>query len=117
MQFELQDLNTTGAAGMPMEIRTGVLFAERSTGCESQEPMTTKRFPETVEECHLMIDHLREENDHLRQSGSSFGSLAERLNRALNEERRLGRERRQAHRSSDDRRGRMADDNIQNASN
>ena len=78
--------------------------------------MTTPKFPKTVAECHKVINRLREENALLRQAGSSFGKLAERLSRALQEERRLGQERRQLHRNSEDRRAGAADENAQTAS-
>ena len=61
-------------------------------------------LPKTVEECHEMIHHLLEENAALRQSGASFGRLAERLNVQLEEERRQGHERRLNRRQGDDRR-------------
>jgi hypothetical protein len=66
-------------------------------------------LPKTVEECHEMIHQLLEENAALRQSGSSFGRLAERLNSELQEERRQGRERRIVRRSGEDRRAEAAD--------
>ena len=49
-------------------------------------------FPSTIEACHDEIQRLLEENAALRQSGASFGRLAERLNAALQEQRRLVRE-------------------------
>jgi hypothetical protein len=58
-------------------------------------------LPKTVEACHAMIEDLLEENASLRQSGASFGRLAERLNSELQEERRKGRERRTARRGED----------------
>jgi hypothetical protein len=58
-------------------------------------------LPKTVEECHEVIQHLLVENAALRQSGASFGRLAERLNSELQEERRKGRERRVVRRSED----------------
>ncbi|MEN3338815.1 MAG: hypothetical protein V7647_2491 [Acidobacteriota bacterium] len=61
-------------------------------------------LPKTVEACHAMIQELLDENASLRQSGASFGRLAERLNSELQEERRNGRERRLA-RHGEDRRG------------
>jgi len=36
-----------------------------------------------LDECHELIRRLREENGSLRQAGSFFGQLAERLNREL----------------------------------
>ena len=62
------------------------------------------KLPKTVEECHEMIHHLLEENAALRQSGASFGRLAERLNVQLEEERRQARERPVNRRQNDDRR-------------
>jgi hypothetical protein len=54
-------------------------------------------LPTTVDECHAMIRRLLDENAALRRSGASFGSLAERLNTQLQEERRRGHERRMGH--------------------
>jgi hypothetical protein len=51
-------------------------------------------LPKTVEECHDIIQQLLDENTALRQSGASFGRLAERLNSELQEERRKSRDRR-----------------------
>lgn len=51
-------------------------------------------LPTTIEECHNIIHKLLQENAALRQSGASFGRLAERLNSELQQQRRLGRERR-----------------------
>ena len=45
-------------------------------------------FPRTIESCHEMIRKLTEENATLRKSGDDFGRLAERLNAALQDERR-----------------------------
>jgi hypothetical protein len=47
---------------------------------------------------------LREENELLRRSARFFGALAERLHVALQEERRLGQDRRAITRSTLDRR-------------
>jgi len=55
--------------------------------------------PGTIKECHDVICRLLEENAALRQSGASFGRLAERLNTALQEQRRLAREGRVLRRS------------------
>jgi len=55
-------------------------------------------LPKTVEMCHEVIQQLLDENAALRQSGASFGRLAERLNSELQEERSKGRERRTFHR-------------------
>jgi hypothetical protein len=64
----------------------------------------TMELPDSLEECHKLIRHLLEENAALRQSGTAFGHLAERLNSELREERRQGRERRLVPRAVDDRR-------------
>jgi hypothetical protein len=61
-------------------------------------------LPKSLEECHLLIHKLLDENASLRQSGTTFGHLAERLNSELLEERRLGHERRLRRRAADDRR-------------
>lgn len=45
-------------------------------------------LPTTVRECQEMIQDLVEENAALRKAGADFGHLAERLNLALQEERR-----------------------------
>jgi hypothetical protein len=58
-------------------------------------------LPKTVAMCHEVIQQLLDENAALRQSGASFGRLAERLNSELQEERRKGRERRTFRRSED----------------
>jgi hypothetical protein len=58
-------------------------------------------LPKTVEMCHEVIQQLLDENAALRQSGASFGRLAERLNSELQEERRKGRERRTFRRGED----------------
>ena len=60
-------------------------------------------LPKTVEMCHEVIQQLLDENAALRQSGASFGRLAERLNSELQEERRKGRERRTFRRGDDHR--------------
>jgi hypothetical protein len=49
--------------------------------------MKPDALPSNVEECHELIRRLQEENAHLRQAGSSFGQLAERLNQELRAER------------------------------
>jgi hypothetical protein len=58
-------------------------------------------LPNTIEECHEVIQRLLDENAALRQSGASFGRLAERLNSELQDERRKGRERRTVRRGDD----------------
>jgi len=50
---------------------------------------------QALEECRKQIAELEAENDALRKSAEAFGALAERLNRAAREERRVGTERRQ----------------------
>jgi hypothetical protein len=45
--------------------------------------MKIDNLPTNLEECHELIRRLREENASLRQAGSFFGQLAERLNREL----------------------------------
>ena len=60
-------------------------------------------LPSTVKECHDLIQQLLEENTALRQSGAAFGRLAERLNTALQEQRRLAREGRVLRRPAEDR--------------
>jgi hypothetical protein len=51
--------------------------------------------PKSLEECQKQIAELEAENDALRKSAEAFGALAERLNRAAREERRVNPERRQ----------------------
>jgi hypothetical protein len=57
----------------------------------SKEPGAME-LPTTLEHCHRMIQELVEENAVLRKSGDDFGHLAERLNSALQEERRRASE-------------------------
>jgi hypothetical protein len=45
-------------------------------------------LPATVQACQELIRELVEENAALRKAGADFGQLAERLNAALQEERR-----------------------------
>ncbi len=45
--------------------------------------MKIDNLPTNLDECHELIRRLREENGSLRQAGSFFGQLAERLNREL----------------------------------
>ena len=59
-------------------------------------------FPSTIEACHDLIHQLLDENTSLRQSGASFGRLAERLNTALQEQRRLARDARVVRRDAED---------------
>jgi hypothetical protein len=49
-------------------------------------------LPTTIQDCQEMIRELIEENAALRKAGADFGHLAERLNLALQEERRRARE-------------------------
>ncbi len=42
-------------------------------------------LPISVEDCHVLIRQLTEENAALRKSGDDFGHLAERLSLALRE--------------------------------
>ena len=60
-------------------------------------------FPSTIQKCHDEIQRLLEENAALRQSGASFGRLAERLSAALREQQRLAREGRILGRPAEDR--------------
>jgi hypothetical protein len=50
------------------------------------------------------VQRLEEENKHLRTAAGAFGQLAERLNNALQEERRTGAERRNSQRVNNERR-------------
>ncbi len=50
------------------------------------------------------VQRLEEENNQLRQAAGAFGQLAERLNQTLQDERRLGSERRQTARPTAERR-------------
>jgi len=65
---------------------------------------TGKPIEKALQECEDKIKHLEEENEHLRESSHAFGQLAERLNRTLLQERRMGLERRQTARPNPDRR-------------
>jgi hypothetical protein len=76
---------------------TGTCIAGRPPNIYSE----TMELPETLEKCHEVIEQLLDENAALRQSGVSFGRLAERLNSELQEERRKGRERRTIPRGED----------------
>ena len=57
-----------------------------------------------LSKCREKITELMEENAILREANEHFGSLAERLNEALREERRTGGERRASLRPKADRR-------------
>jgi hypothetical protein len=63
-----------------------------------------KPVEQALQECEDKIKELEEENQHLRESSHAFGQLAERLNRTLLQERRMGLERRHAPRPNPDRR-------------
>jgi hypothetical protein len=65
---------------------------------------TDKPLEHALQECEDKVKHLKEENEHLRESSHAFGQLAERLNRTLEQERRMGLERRQSPRPKGDRR-------------
>jgi cell division septum initiation protein DivIVA len=56
--------------------------------------MSDRDLRDPLEDCMETVHRLEEENEQLRQSAGAFGQLAERLNRALQEERRTGAERR-----------------------
>ncbi len=68
-------------------------------------PPSGTELPTTIDDCHGLIRRLLDENAALRRSGASFGSLAERLNRQLQEERGRGRERPMVHGESEGRSG------------
>ena len=60
---------------------------------------------ERLEDCLATVQNLKEENQQLRRAAASFGQLAERLNEALESERRLsGHDRRREPRDGSDRR-------------
>jgi hypothetical protein len=65
---------------------------------------TDNPLEHALQECEDKVKHLEEENEHLRESSHAFGQLAERLNRTLEQERRMGLERRQSPRPNGDRR-------------
>ncbi len=65
---------------------------------------TDKPLEHALQECEDKVKHLEEENEHLRESSDAFGQLAERLNQTLQQERRMGLERRQSPRTNGDRR-------------
>ena len=65
---------------------------------------TDKPLEHALQDCEEKVKELEEENQHLRDSSHAFGQLAERLNQTLQQERRLGNERRQAPRATSDRR-------------
>jgi hypothetical protein len=45
--------------------------------------LPTAALPNSLDACHELIRRLGEENTHLRQAGSFFGQLAERLSEEL----------------------------------
>jgi hypothetical protein len=55
-------------------------------------------------QCEEQVDQLKRENKLLRDASRTFGALAERLNAALESERRAGVDRRAAPRGQADRR-------------
>jgi predicted RNase H-like nuclease (RuvC/YqgF family) len=57
-----------------------------------------------LKNCLETVHRLEEENVHLRRAAGEFGQLAERLNSALREERRVASDRRQDSRARSDRR-------------
>jgi len=70
-----------------VQIRVRLLHAGSAA---RKEPMETqKNSPKTLQECEEKLKHLEEENQHLREASHAFGQLAERLNSALQEERRI----------------------------
>jgi len=81
----------------------GPRFARRAAA--GKEPMETHDpLDHALQECEDKVKELEEENQHLRESSHAFGQLAERLNQTLQQERRVGAERRQSQRPSGDRR-------------
>ena len=69
-----------------VQIRVRLLHAGSAA---RKEPMETqKNSPKTLQECEEKLKKLEEENQHLRESSSTFGQLAERLNTTLEKERR-----------------------------
>jgi hypothetical protein len=50
--------------------------------------MAYQEHDEQLKDCLTTVQHLKEENRHLRDAAASFGQLAERLNEALGQERR-----------------------------
>jgi hypothetical protein len=50
--------------------------------------MAYENRDERLKDCLTTVQHLTEENRHLRDAAASFGQLAERLNEALGQERR-----------------------------
>jgi ABC-type transporter Mla subunit MlaD len=70
--------------------------------------MADDEHDDALKDCLTTVQHLEEENRHLRNAAASFGQLAERLNEALDRERRVANtDRRQESRLSQDRRGRQ----------
>jgi predicted RNase H-like nuclease (RuvC/YqgF family) len=68
--------------------------------------MADDEYDDPLKDCLATVQHLEEENRHLRNAAASFGQLAERLNEALDRERRVATgDRRHESRPSQDRRG------------
>lgn len=59
---------------------------------------------QALQDCEEKVKILEEENQDLRESSHAFGLLAERLNNELQQDRRVGSERRQTGRPNVDRR-------------
>lgn len=59
---------------------------------------------DALKRCEEEKRFLKAENEDLRHSAEDFGELAERLNRQLHADRRVGADRREAPRQSADRR-------------
>lgn len=66
--------------------------------------MSDEKRQDPLKACMETVQRLEEENKHLRTAAGAFGQLAERLNQALQEERRTGTERRGHQRITNDRR-------------
>ena len=68
--------------------------------------MADDEHDDPLTDCLTTVQHLEEENRHLRNAAASFGQLAERLNEALDRERRVASsDRRHESRHNQDRRG------------
>ena len=66
--------------------------------------MSVRVMSDELSKCKRRLAELEDENAELRASSQAFGDLAERLNQALQLERRSGTERRVSVRPSPDRR-------------
>jgi hypothetical protein len=66
--------------------------------------MDNERDDRSLESCREEVRRLEEENRRLRDSAKTFGDLAERLNTALERERRGGGDRRATARPGQERR-------------